>query len=98
MTTFEQIDTHLKMLSLHQMKEIYRNEAENAAKTKLSYQEFLLRLLEQQVVSKIGLMSRMKSTAPVVAGGKLFVSTSAAANRRPTANAPSPTRTKTRRK
>jgi DNA replication protein DnaC len=53
MTTFEQIDTHLKMLSLHQMREIYRNEAENAAKTKLSYQEFLLRLLEQQVVSKI---------------------------------------------
>ncbi len=48
-----QIDTHLKALSLHRIGEIYKQEAENAAKTKLSYQEYLLRLLEAQVLSKI---------------------------------------------
>lgn len=35
------------------MREIYSVEAENAANTKLSYQDYLLRLLEQQVLSKI---------------------------------------------
>ena len=48
-----QIDTYLKTLSLHRMREIYQQEAENAANTKLSYQDYLLRLLEQQVLSKI---------------------------------------------
>lgn len=48
-----QIDTHLKALSLHRMREIYLQEAENAANTKLSYQDYLLRLLEQEVLSKI---------------------------------------------
>jgi len=48
-----QIDDYLKMLSLHRMREIYLQEAENAANTKLSYQDYLLRLLEQQVLSKI---------------------------------------------
>lgn len=48
-----QIDGHLKTLSLHRIREIYRQEAENAANTKLSYQDYLLRLLEQEILSKI---------------------------------------------
>lgn len=48
-----QIDTFLKQLSLHRMREIYLQEAENAANTKLSYQDYLLRLLEQEILSKI---------------------------------------------
>jgi DNA replication protein DnaC len=47
------IDNYLTMLSLHRIREIYLQEAENAANTKLSYQEYLHRLLEQQVLSKI---------------------------------------------
>jgi DNA replication protein DnaC len=47
------IDDYLKILSLHRIREIYLQEAENAANTKLSYQDFLLRLLEQQVLSTI---------------------------------------------
>ena len=48
-----QIENYLKMLSLHRIREIYVQEAENAANTKLSYQEYLHRLLEQQVLFKI---------------------------------------------
>lgn len=48
-----QIDNHLKTLTLHRIREIYRQEAENAANTKLSYQDYLLRLLEQEILSKI---------------------------------------------
>lgn len=48
-----QIDDYLKTLSLHRIRDIYAQEAENAANTKLSYQEYLHRLLEQQVLSKI---------------------------------------------
>lgn len=48
-----QIDKYLKTLSLHRISEIYKQEAENAATTKLGYQEYLLRLLEAQVLSKI---------------------------------------------
>jgi DNA replication protein DnaC len=48
-----QIDTYLKSLSLHRISEIYKQEAENAANTKISYQDYLLRLLEAQVLSKI---------------------------------------------
>lgn len=47
------IDDYLKTLSLHRIREIYLQEAENAANTKLSYQDYLLRLLEQQVLSTI---------------------------------------------
>ena len=46
-------DQYLKTLSLHRIKETYRLEAENAAKTKLSYQDYLQRLLEIEVLSKI---------------------------------------------
>ena len=48
-----QIDHYLKILSLHQIREIYKEEAENAAKAKLDYLQYLQRLLEQQVFSKI---------------------------------------------
>ena len=48
-----QINDYLKTLSLHRIRDIYVQEAENAANTKLSYQEYLHRLLEQQVLSKI---------------------------------------------
>lgn len=53
MTNHEKIDSYLKTLSLHQMRQIYQDEIENALKAKLSYQDFLNRLLEQEVLSKI---------------------------------------------
>lgn len=48
-----QIDSYLKQLSLHRMREIYLQEAENAANTKLSYPDYLHHLLEQEILSKI---------------------------------------------
>jgi DNA replication protein DnaC len=47
------IEDYLKILSLHKIIDIYEVEAENAAKTKLSYQEYLQTLLHQQVLTKI---------------------------------------------
>jgi DNA replication protein DnaC len=47
------IENYLKILSLHRIRDIYLQEAEHAANTKLSYQDYLQRLLEQQVLSKI---------------------------------------------
>jgi len=47
------IENHLKLLSLHKIREIYKLEAENAAKAKLGYQDYLLRLLEAQAITKI---------------------------------------------
>lgn len=41
------IENYLKILSLHKIIDIYQQEAENAAQTKLSYQQYLERLLEQ---------------------------------------------------
>jgi len=49
----QNIEDYLKLLSLHKITDIYQQEAENAAKTKLSYQQYLERLLEQQVLTKI---------------------------------------------
>jgi DNA replication protein DnaC len=49
----EQIETYLKTLSLHRINEIYLDEAKKAAQAKLSYQDYLHRLLENQVFSKI---------------------------------------------
>ena len=46
-------DQYLKTLSLHRIRDNYRQEAENAAKTKLGYQDYLQRLLEIEVLSKI---------------------------------------------
>ena len=53
MKASEKVENYLKVLSLHQIAEIYQDEAEKAAKAKRSYQDFLLNLLEQQVNSKI---------------------------------------------
>jgi DNA replication protein DnaC len=46
------IEDHLKTLSLHRIAEIYIKEAEDAAKAKRSFQDYLLRLLEAQVINK----------------------------------------------
>ncbi len=46
-------DQYLKTLSLHRIKESYRDEADKAAKAKLGYQDYLQRLLEIEVLSKI---------------------------------------------
>jgi DNA replication protein DnaC len=47
------IEGYMKALLLPRMQEIYLQEAENAANTKIGYQDYLLRLLEQEVLSKI---------------------------------------------
>ena len=47
------IEQHLKTLSLHRINETYRQEAENAAKAKVGYQDYLQRLLEIEIISKI---------------------------------------------
>ncbi len=51
--TENKLDGYLKTLSLYKIREIYVNEAESAARTKLSYQDYLLRLMEQQILTKI---------------------------------------------
>lgn len=47
------IDEYLKTLTLHKIGEIYKAESEKAAKTKLSYTDYLLKLLEEQVLTKM---------------------------------------------
>lgn len=47
------IKEHLKALSLHRISESFLEEAEKAARAKLGYQDYLLRLLEIEVLSKI---------------------------------------------
>ncbi len=44
---------YLKISTLHKIREIYKVESEKAAKTKLSYTDYLLKLLEEQVLTKI---------------------------------------------
>lgn len=46
-------DEYLRILSLNHIKEIYKTEAEKAIRAKLSYQDYLLRLIESQVLMKI---------------------------------------------
>ena len=53
MSSNEQMDFYLKTLSLSRIRESYLVESENAAKAKLSYQDFLYRLVESEVLSKI---------------------------------------------
>jgi DNA replication protein DnaC len=48
-----QIEQYTKALSLHRIRETYKAEAEKAAQAKLSYQDYLQRLLETEVRSKI---------------------------------------------
>lgn len=52
-TTSTRIDEYARTLHLQAIRDHYHEEVENATKTKLSYQEFLLHLLELEVVSKI---------------------------------------------
>jgi DNA replication protein DnaC len=47
------LEQYLKTLSLHRISEIYKDESEKAAKTKLGYQDYLLKLLEEQVLTKV---------------------------------------------
>jgi len=47
------IDEYLKMLTLHKIGEIYKVESEKAAKAKLGYTDYLEKLLEEQVLTKI---------------------------------------------
>jgi len=47
------IEYYLRSLTLHIIRQNYKIESENAAKTKLSYEDYLLRLVEQEVLSKI---------------------------------------------
>lgn len=47
------LDGYLKTLSLHKIREIYLSEAESAARTKLNYQDYLLRIVEQQILAKM---------------------------------------------
>ncbi|MDQ1253157.1 MAG: ATP-binding protein [Euryarchaeota archaeon] len=51
--TENKLDGYLKTLTLHKIREIYLSEAESAARTNLSYQDYLLRLMEQQILTKI---------------------------------------------
>lgn len=52
MNTNEQMEYYLKTLSLNMIRDNYQQEAENAAKVKLSYRDYLYRLVESEVLSK----------------------------------------------
>jgi DNA replication protein DnaC len=56
----EAIEYYCKVLSLPLIKEIYLNEAEDAAKSKISYQQFLYNLLKQQANFRIDNSVRSK--------------------------------------
>jgi len=47
------IEEYLKILTLHKISEIYKIESEKAAKTKIGYTDYLQKLLEEQVLTKI---------------------------------------------
>jgi len=49
MSRDERINGYFKALSLPAMRDSYKAEAENATKAKLSYQDFLIRLLELEI-------------------------------------------------
>lgn len=53
MNSNEQMDYYLKTLLLSRIRETYLKESENAAKAKMSYKDFLFRLVENEVLSKI---------------------------------------------
>jgi DNA replication protein DnaC len=52
MNSNEQMNYYLKSLSLNRIRENYRMESENAAKAKLSYEDYLYRLVEAEALSK----------------------------------------------
>jgi len=47
------IQEYCKLLMLSSIADRYESEAINAAKTKLSYQEYLYRLLQQQIIDRV---------------------------------------------
>ncbi len=49
----DKMDFYLRSLSLHTVRNNYRTEADNAVKANLAYPDYLLRLVEQEVLSKI---------------------------------------------
>lgn len=53
MSSNQQMDFYLKSLSLNRIRENYLAESENAAKAKLSYQDYLYRLVESEALSKL---------------------------------------------
>lgn len=53
MNSNQQMDFYLKRLSLNRIRENYLTESENAPKAKLSYQDYLYRLIETEALSKI---------------------------------------------
>lgn len=53
LTINQKIEGILKSLALHRIAECYQREAEMAVNTKVSYQEYLLKLLEEQVTNRI---------------------------------------------
>lgn len=53
MKTQEKIKSYCTQLRLRHVNDIYMQEIENAMKAKLTYQDFLLRLLEEQVISRM---------------------------------------------
>jgi len=53
MKTQDKLDEYLKILSLHWIRDNHISEVERAIKAKLSYKEFLLNAVQQEVISKI---------------------------------------------
>ncbi|SKB32334.1 IS21-like element helper ATPase IstB [Malaciobacter marinus] len=49
----QNIENYCKMLSLSSVKDNYEQAALDAAKTKISYQEYLYKLLQQQVIDRV---------------------------------------------
>ncbi len=49
----DNIDAYCKLLSLSSVAYNYEQEAINAAKTKISYQEYLYKLLQQQIIDRV---------------------------------------------
>ncbi len=53
MQTHDKLDEYLKTLTLPWIRQNYKLEVENAAKAKLSYAEFLFKIMQEEVISKL---------------------------------------------
>jgi len=49
----DNIEAYCKLLSLSSVADNYEKTAVNAAKTKISYQEYLYKLLQQQIIDRV---------------------------------------------
>ena len=47
------IESYCKLLSLASISDHYENMAIDATKTKISYQEYLYKLLQQQIIDRV---------------------------------------------